>query len=174
MLLGLRYQADSNCCSRFCRPVPSHSAMVPCFRFRVQRYSFFWNWQMFCPLFCDFNREFCRILLFFSKIIEILVLEIGSWGWTKAENACCIGGSKMIYSESGDYIWRIQNKLLTLLYKQEAIVTAQAVLHIYSSIGCTGQIGILINFSESPRQVVYLMACRYCAFNAAWGSDYRG
>ena len=80
----------------------------------------------------------------------------------------------MIYSESGDYIWRIQNKLLTLLYKQEAIVTAQAVLHIYSSIGCTGQIGILINFSESPRQVVYLMACRYCAFNAAWGSDYRG
>ena len=75
----------------------------------------------------------------------------------------------MIYSESGDYIWRIQNKLLTLLYKQEAIVTAQAVLHIYSSIGCTGQIGILINFSESPRQVVYLMACRYCAFNAAWG-----
>lgn len=80
----------------------------------------------------------------------------------------------MISSESGHYIWRIQNKLLTLLYKQEAIVTAQAVLHIYSSIGCTGQIGILINFSESPRQVVYLMACRYCAFNAAWGSDYRG
>ena len=52
----------------------------------------------------------------------------------------------MIYSESGDYIWRIQNKLLTLLYKQEAIVTAQAVLYIYSSIGCTGQIGILINY----------------------------
>ena len=73
-------------------------------------------------------------------------MEIDYWGRTKAENICCIGGSKMIYSESGDYIWRIQNKLLTLLYKQEAIVTAQAVLHIYSSIGCTGQIGILINF----------------------------
>ena len=24
-----RYQADSNCCRRFCRPVPNHSAMVP-------------------------------------------------------------------------------------------------------------------------------------------------
>ena len=115
---------------------------------------------MFCPLFFENHRD--------------LVLEFGYLGGTKAENDCCIGASKMIYSESGDYIWRIQNKLLTLLYKQEAIVTAQAVLHIYSSIGCTGQIGILINFSESPRQVVYLMACRYCAFNAAWGSDYRG
>ena len=25
----LRYQAESNCCRRFCRPLPNHSAMVP-------------------------------------------------------------------------------------------------------------------------------------------------
>ena len=26
---SLRYQAESNCCARFCRPMPNHSAMVP-------------------------------------------------------------------------------------------------------------------------------------------------
>ena len=29
--LFLRYRADSNCCKRFCRPLPSHSATVPKF-----------------------------------------------------------------------------------------------------------------------------------------------
>lgn len=27
--LSVRYQAESNCCTRFCRPLPNHSAMVP-------------------------------------------------------------------------------------------------------------------------------------------------
>lgn len=27
--LTWRYQAESNCCTRFCRPLPNHSAMVP-------------------------------------------------------------------------------------------------------------------------------------------------
>ena len=26
-----RYLAESNCCARFCRPMPNHSAKVPCF-----------------------------------------------------------------------------------------------------------------------------------------------
>ena len=28
-LSSKRYLADSNCCNRFCRPVPNHSAKVP-------------------------------------------------------------------------------------------------------------------------------------------------
>ena len=30
-LSSKRYLADSNCCNRFCRPVPNHSAKVPLF-----------------------------------------------------------------------------------------------------------------------------------------------
>lgn len=32
-----RYLADSNCCTRFCRPLPNHSAKVPIGGLRMQR-----------------------------------------------------------------------------------------------------------------------------------------
>ncbi len=45
----LRFQPDSNWCERFCRPVPNHSDMEPCyvcrefvlFPFAVQNYELF-------------------------------------------------------------------------------------------------------------------------------------
>ena len=36
-----RYQAESNCCARFCRPMPHHSAMVPFGGFAGAKLSFF-------------------------------------------------------------------------------------------------------------------------------------
>ena len=36
-----RYLAESNCSTRFCRPLPNRSAKVPCSCLRVQRYYIF-------------------------------------------------------------------------------------------------------------------------------------
>ena len=52
--LFLRYQAESNCCRRFCRPLPNHSAMVP-----IQD----------CK--CSTNLSFCKLfLLWFQDILH--------------------------------------------------------------------------------------------------------
>ena len=46
-----RFLADSNCCRRFCRPVPNHSAKEPCFVKALQRYEKNFNMQIFCAYF---------------------------------------------------------------------------------------------------------------------------
>ena len=44
---SLRYQAESNCCTRFCRPLPSHSAMVPFVVWECKYRIFFTNHQIY-------------------------------------------------------------------------------------------------------------------------------
>ena len=39
--LKKRYRADSNCCKRFCRPLPSPSATVPCVKTGVAKIGIF-------------------------------------------------------------------------------------------------------------------------------------
>ncbi len=88
-----RFPADSNCCGRFCRPLPNHSVREPTFshlgrgsqqirtavdgfadrylttrsgnhfRFALQRYNFFWKPQLFMRIFLLFGAV---SLFFFS------------------------------------------------------------------------------------------------------------
>ncbi len=88
-----RFPADSNCCGRFCRPLPNHSVREPTFsrlgrgsqqirtavdgfadrylttrsgnhfRFALQRYNFFWKAQLFTRIFLLFGTV---ALFFFS------------------------------------------------------------------------------------------------------------
>lgn len=50
--LWWRCQADSNCCERFCRPVPNHSDMAPCV-LRVQRYGLSGRFPNLSVPFCN-------------------------------------------------------------------------------------------------------------------------
>lgn len=48
----LRSLADSNCCKRFCRPVPNHSAKVPLVvGLQVQRYAKIFRYARICDAF---------------------------------------------------------------------------------------------------------------------------
>ena len=61
-----RFQADSNRCERFCRPVPNHSDMEPFLlsersfpsHLRCKVNAFFWNLQIFLAIFFKFPHIF--------------------------------------------------------------------------------------------------------------------
>lgn len=46
--------------------------------------------------------------------------------------------------------------------------STSSLKYITQALGCAGQIGILINFSHFTEIASFPMACRDCAFNAAW------
>ena len=56
-----RFPADSNCCRRFCRPLPSHSVREP-FLFCVAKVRLFFQTA---KLFARFFRSFCAVSPFF-------------------------------------------------------------------------------------------------------------
>ena len=57
----MRSEADSNRCTRFCRPLPSHSAIRPFPYFGLQIYKLFCNLQKIRQKLCKIELQCLRI-----------------------------------------------------------------------------------------------------------------
>ena len=60
----LRFLAESNCCKRFCRPVPNHSAKEPCCGFASAKLGIIFGICKFYAVYFSFSVYFLTKFLF--------------------------------------------------------------------------------------------------------------